>query len=161
MYPGDVPFSWKITLKDDGVPVDIINSEISAPVLDDGVELGRLTVEKTNPVNGQVKLTFIEALHVTRIELIDQGPDWRAIVAESKSPRCPKCRQPNRLTLTMNESGTGAEALCRRCGAQVTLEKRDGKWIVVMQGAAASIPILNFLGVDKLSDIVDWVQDTL
>lgn len=64
----------------------------------------------------------------------------------------------------MNESGTGAEALCRRCGAQVTLEKRDGTWNVVMQGVAAGasfIPILNFLGFDKLSDIADWVQDTL
>jgi len=83
-------------------------------------------------------------------------------VAESESPRCPKCRQPNRLTLRMNEAGTGAEALCRRCGAKVTLEKRDGKWSV-MQGvgaAGAFIPILNFLGIDKLSDVVDWVQDT-
>jgi hypothetical protein len=26
MYPGDVPFSWKVTLKDDGEPVDISNS---------------------------------------------------------------------------------------------------------------------------------------
>jgi hypothetical protein len=52
MYPGDVPFSWKVTLKDDGVPVDITNSEIAAPVLDDGVEVGSLTVEKTDPVNG-------------------------------------------------------------------------------------------------------------
>jgi len=84
-------------------------------------------------------------------------------VAESESPRCPKCRQPNRLTLRMNESGTVAEALCRRCGAQVRLEKRDGKWSVVMQGAAAAgafLPIFNFLGIGKLSDIVDWVQDT-
>lgn len=37
MYPGDVPFLWKVTVKDDGVPVDISQSEISAPVFDDGV----------------------------------------------------------------------------------------------------------------------------
>jgi hypothetical protein len=85
------------------------------------------------------------------------------MVAESESPRCPKCRQPNRLTLTMNEARTSAEALCRRCGAHVTLEKRNGTWSVVMQGVAAGgafLPILKFLGIDNLSDIVDWVQDT-
>ena len=43
MHPGDVPFSWKVALKE--VPVDITHSEISAPVLDDGVEVGWLTVE--------------------------------------------------------------------------------------------------------------------
>jgi hypothetical protein len=31
MYRGDVPFWWKVTLKSDGLAVDISGSEISAP----------------------------------------------------------------------------------------------------------------------------------
>jgi hypothetical protein len=73
MYRGDVPFSWKVTLKDDGVPVDITDSEISAPVFDDGKQVGSLTVEKTDPVNGQVKLTFTEALHAA----VGRYSTWR------------------------------------------------------------------------------------
>lgn len=83
---------------------------------------------------------------------------------QSSSPRCPRCREPNRLTLTIDEAGTGAVALCRRCGAQVICEKRAGRWSVVVQGAAvagAVPPVLGFLGIDTWADIVDWVQDTL
>lgn len=85
-------------------------------------------------------------------------------MTESESPRCPKCRQKDRLTLEMNEAGTHAVALCRRCGAQVSLEKQAGKWTVVMQGVAAGgtfLPILNFFGVDSCPDIADWAQDSL
>ena len=93
-----------------------------------------------------------------------ESKKWSAEVAGNPSPRCPKCRQPDRLTLMVDEAGAAAEALCRRCGAHVILEKQDGKWSVVVQGASAagaSVSILQFFGVDKFSDIVNWVEDTL
>jgi hypothetical protein len=73
MYPGDVPFSWKVTLKSDGEPVDITDSDVSALVYDDGKEVGAMTLEKIDPENGQVMLTFTEALHAA----VGRYSTWR------------------------------------------------------------------------------------
>ena len=53
--------------------MDISNSEISAPVLDDGIQIGSLTIVKTDPANGQVRLTFTEALHAA----VGRYSTWR------------------------------------------------------------------------------------
>lgn len=73
MYPGDVPFSWKVTLREDGETIDVSDSEISAAVYDDGVEVGSLTIDKTDPENGEVMLTFTEALYAA----IGRYSTWR------------------------------------------------------------------------------------
>jgi hypothetical protein len=68
-----VPFWWKVTLKSDGLAVDISGSEISAPVLDDGKQVGSLEIEKVDPINGQVELTFTEALYAA----VGRYSTWR------------------------------------------------------------------------------------
>ena len=63
IYPGDVPFSWKTTIRSDGQPIDITNSDVSCRLYDDGRELGALPLEKVDPVNGKVRVTFTEPLY--------------------------------------------------------------------------------------------------
>jgi hypothetical protein len=73
MYPGDVPISFFVTLRRQGQGLDISNSTIIAPVYDDGVEVGALTVEKTDPVIGQVKLTVTQVVY----DAVKRYSTWR------------------------------------------------------------------------------------
>ena len=73
IYPGDAPFSWKVTLKDDGVPVDITDSVVSAPVFDDGNKVADLDIEKTDPTQGQLKLTLSNTVYAA----IGRYSTWR------------------------------------------------------------------------------------
>jgi len=73
MYPGDVPISWFVTLRRQGQGVDINNSTITAPVYDDGVEVGALTVEKTNSAIGEVKLTVTPEVY----DAVNRYSTWR------------------------------------------------------------------------------------
>jgi hypothetical protein len=73
MYPGDVPISWLVTLRRQGQGVDVTNSTITALVYDDGVQVGALTVEKTNPGVGEVKLTVTQAVY----DAVKRYSTWR------------------------------------------------------------------------------------
>lgn len=63
MYEHALPITWIGTLKSEGVPIDITDSEILAPVLDDGEEVTSLVFEKTDPANGRVQLTINQAVY--------------------------------------------------------------------------------------------------
>lgn len=44
MYPGDAPISFRAFLRREGEVLDVTNSDITAPVTDNGVEVAQLTV---------------------------------------------------------------------------------------------------------------------
>jgi hypothetical protein len=53
--------------------VDLTDSEISAPVYDDGVQVGSLTVEKDDAVNGRVKVTIPPEIY----DAVGRYSTWR------------------------------------------------------------------------------------
>lgn len=73
IYPGDVPISWRVTMKREGQPLDVTNSILSAPVTDNGVEVAQLTIEKTGAVNGEVRLTITQEVY----DAVQRYSTWR------------------------------------------------------------------------------------
>jgi hypothetical protein len=63
LYPSMVPRSFHVTVKAAGEVLDVTDSEISAPVYDDGVQVGELEVEKDDAANGRVKVTITTAVY--------------------------------------------------------------------------------------------------
>jgi hypothetical protein len=69
LYPNMVPRSFHVTVRTKASAtatpqvVDLTDSEVTAPVYDDGVEIGSLTVEKDDAANGRVKVTITQAIY--------------------------------------------------------------------------------------------------
>jgi hypothetical protein len=55
--PGDLPFSWTVGVRLNGWP-DVSGLNFIAPLYDDGVEVGSLTVDQSDAANGQIELTL-------------------------------------------------------------------------------------------------------
>jgi hypothetical protein len=68
-----VPRSFHVTVKAAGEVLDLTDSDISAPVYDDGVEIGELEVEKDDAPNGRVKITITQAVY----DAIGRYSTWR------------------------------------------------------------------------------------
>jgi hypothetical protein len=73
LYPGMVPRSFHVTVKSAGEVLDLTNSDVSAPIYDDGVEVGALEVEKIDAPNGRVKITITQEVH----DAIGRYAMWR------------------------------------------------------------------------------------
>jgi hypothetical protein len=73
LYPGMVPRSFHVTVKAAGEVLDLTDSEITAPVYDDGVEVGALEVEKDDALNGRVKITITQAVY----DVVGRYATWR------------------------------------------------------------------------------------
>jgi hypothetical protein len=73
LYPGMVPRSFHVTVKAAGEVLDLTDGEITAPVYDDGVEVGTLEVEKDDVLNGRVKITITTEVYDT----IGRYATWR------------------------------------------------------------------------------------
>jgi hypothetical protein len=58
MYEHALPITWNGTIRSQGVAIDITDTEILAPVLDDGTEVASLVFEKTDPEAGELQLTI-------------------------------------------------------------------------------------------------------
>ena len=54
-------------------PGQFTNSDVTAPVYDDGVAVGALEVEKVDARNGRVKITITQAVY----DAIDRYATWR------------------------------------------------------------------------------------
>jgi hypothetical protein len=83
MYPGDPPISWLVVVLRNGEPYDITDLAISAPVYDDGVQVAELTVEKTNPLVGEARLTITSEV----FDAVKRYSTWR--FREDTDFRCP------------------------------------------------------------------------
>jgi hypothetical protein len=70
LYPGMVPRSFHVTVKAAGEVLDLTDSEITAPVYDDGVQVGALGVEKEG---GRVKITITSEIY----DAIGRYAIWR------------------------------------------------------------------------------------
>jgi hypothetical protein len=73
LYPGMVPRSFHVTVKAAGEVLDLTDSEISAPVYDDGVEVAAMDVEKVDAPNGLVKITITQPVY----DAIGRYATWR------------------------------------------------------------------------------------
>jgi hypothetical protein len=63
LYPGMVPRSFHVTVQAAGQVLDLTNGDVSAPIYDDGVQVGALEVEKDDPLSGRVKITITQAIY--------------------------------------------------------------------------------------------------
>jgi hypothetical protein len=63
LYPNMVPRSFHVTVKAAGEVLDLTTSDVSAPVYDDGVQIGELEVEKDDAANGRLKITITEEIY--------------------------------------------------------------------------------------------------
>jgi hypothetical protein len=68
-----VPRSFHVTVKAAGEVLNLRNSEVTAPVYDDGVAVGALEVEKVDAPNGRVKITITQAVY----DAIGRYATWR------------------------------------------------------------------------------------
>ena len=73
LYPGMVPRSFHVTVKAGGQVLDLTDSEVTAPVYDNGVEVGALGVEKDDALNGRVKITITTEVY----DVIGRYATWR------------------------------------------------------------------------------------
>jgi hypothetical protein len=73
MYEYALPITWKGTLRSEGVAIDITNSPILVPVLDDGEEVTSLLFVKTNPGAGELQLTIDQAVY----DAVGRYSTWR------------------------------------------------------------------------------------
>jgi hypothetical protein len=73
LYPNMVPRSFHVTVKASGEVLDLTDSEITAPVYDDGVQVGALEVEKDDPLSGRVKITITQEIY----DAIGRYAIWR------------------------------------------------------------------------------------
>jgi hypothetical protein len=73
LYPGMVPRSFHVTVKAGGQVLDLTDSEVTAPVYDDGVEVGTPEVEKDDPLSGRVKITITTEIY----DAIGRYAMWR------------------------------------------------------------------------------------
>jgi hypothetical protein len=63
MYEHALPITWKGTIRSEGVAIDITDSDILVPVLDDGEEVTSLPFVKTDPEAGELELTINQAVY--------------------------------------------------------------------------------------------------
>jgi hypothetical protein len=63
LYPNMVPRSFHVTVRAAGEVLDLTNSDVSAPVYDDGAQVGALEVEKVDAPNGRVKITITTVIY--------------------------------------------------------------------------------------------------
>jgi hypothetical protein len=63
LYPGMVPRSFHVTVKAAGEVLDLTDSDVTAPVYDDGVEVAAMDVEKVDAPNGLVKITITQPVY--------------------------------------------------------------------------------------------------
>jgi hypothetical protein len=68
-----VPRSFHVTVRATGEVLDLTNSDVTAPVYDDGVEVGALAVEKIDAPNGKVKITITTEIY----DAIGRYATWR------------------------------------------------------------------------------------
>jgi hypothetical protein len=80
LYPNMVPRSFHVTVRtkttaENAVPqvLDLTDSEITALVYDDGVQVAAMDVEKDDPLSGRVKITITQAVYDT----IGRYATWR------------------------------------------------------------------------------------
>jgi hypothetical protein len=73
LYPGMVPRSFHVTMRTEGEVLDLTNSDVTAPVYDDGAPVGALEVEKVDAPNGRVKITITQAIY----DAIGRYATWR------------------------------------------------------------------------------------
>jgi hypothetical protein len=73
LYPNMVPRSFHVTVKAAGEVLDLTNSDVTAAVYDDGVEVGELQVEKVDAPNGRVKITITTEIY----DAIGRCATWR------------------------------------------------------------------------------------
>jgi hypothetical protein len=73
VYPGDPPVSWKVAVRENGVAVDLTNSTMSAPVTDDGKQVGELQVDPVDLLGGVVQLTLTPEVYAA----IGRYSTWR------------------------------------------------------------------------------------
>jgi hypothetical protein len=73
LYPSMVPRSFHVMVKAAGEVLDLTDSEITAPVYDEGVEVGALEVEKDDLLSGRVKITITQAVY----DAIGRYATWR------------------------------------------------------------------------------------
>jgi hypothetical protein len=73
LYPGMVPRSFHVTVRAAGEVLDLTNSDVTAPVYDDGVDVGALAVEKVDAPNGRVKITITSEVY----DAIGRYATWR------------------------------------------------------------------------------------
>jgi hypothetical protein len=73
LYPNMVPRSFHVTVKAAGEVLDLTNSDVTAAVYDDGVEVGELQVEKVDAPNGRVKITITTEIY----DAIGRYATWR------------------------------------------------------------------------------------
>jgi hypothetical protein len=81
LYPGMVPRSFHVTVKAAGEVLDLTDSEVTAPVYDNGVEVGALRVEKDDALNGRVKITITTEVY----DAIGRYATWTTRFAASVS----------------------------------------------------------------------------
>ena len=68
-----VPRSFHVTVKGAGEVLDLTNSDVSAPIYDDGVEVGALEAEKIDAPIGRVKITITQEVY----DAIGRYAIWR------------------------------------------------------------------------------------
>jgi len=73
LYPGMVPRSFHVTVKAAGEVLDLTNSDVIAPVYDDGVQVAAMDVEKDDAPNGRVKITITTEVY----DAIGRYATWR------------------------------------------------------------------------------------
>ena len=73
LYTGMVPRSFHVTVRAAGEVLDLTNSEVTAPVYDDGKPVGALEVEKVDAPNGRVKITITTEVYAA----IGRYATWR------------------------------------------------------------------------------------
>jgi hypothetical protein len=73
LYPGMVPRSFQVTVRTEGEVLDLTNSDVTAPVYDDGAPVGALEVEKVDAPNGRVKITITQSIY----DAIGRYATWR------------------------------------------------------------------------------------
>jgi hypothetical protein len=76
MYEHALPIVWKGTIRSEGVAVDISESSILVPVLDDGEEVTSLPFVKTDPEDGELELTINQAVY----DVVGRYSTWRIFV---------------------------------------------------------------------------------
>ena len=73
LSPDMVPRSFHVTVKAAGEVLDLTDSEVTAPVYDDGTQVGALEVEKDDPLSGRAKITITSEIY----DAIGRYATWR------------------------------------------------------------------------------------
>jgi hypothetical protein len=78
MYEHALPITWKGTLRSEGEAIDITDSEVLVPVLDDGEEVTALPFVKTSSLDGELELTINQAVY----DAVGRYSTWRLFETE-------------------------------------------------------------------------------